>query len=251
MLQVRPKRCSDPQLAVSALDREREHRSGYAQPLGHERKGSLMPSTFRLLRIVPLAVAVGGILSACTGPTSSSGTSSTTTTSTTAPATSSPGTTAPATTTLPSAAALAHDEQAALTLLCGPTRPIPTFAGQPTCGLSLVDAEAPDGRSGTLYAIQYVAAQTSGADAPVYFFDGETFVGKTGSLRGRSDVLAGAAGTAMFSVHRVAFKTSPGTSCASATGQSTLVWTYAFNGTAVASSSTPAPPAGYTFDCLG
>jgi hypothetical protein len=145
---------------------------------------------------------------------------------------------------------LAHDEQSALTRLCGPKRPIPTFGGQPICGLSLTTAQTADGFGGTLYAIQYVAAPTGGADAPVYFFDEEKFLGQTGSLRGRSSGVS-ANGQGRFAVNALAFETSPGSSCTSAKATAKVSWVYTYNLTDMIATSTPTPPAGFTLNCLG
>ena len=149
----------------------------------------------------------------------------------------------------------AADEQTALTALCGPKRPIPTFGGQPVCGDFPKRAETPDGRRGTLYAIQLWAAPTSNSAKPIYFFDGRRLLAENAKLPPGSDgydVLLGKAGTGRFAVSYVAFELRPPPApqvCADAVASVTLRWVYAFNGRDMQVASGPEPPHGYTFDC--
>ena len=149
---------------------------------------------------------------------------------------------------------LYRDEQDALTQLCGPKRPIPTFDGQPVCGLFLVHATTPDGRGGTLFAIQYWAAPTSGSARPVYFFDGERLLANTYSLlpRENSGRLSGAHGPAQYVVQMTGFKLPyTGASCQRAEAMVQRDWIYRFNGVSMVVASAPSPPPGYTYNCVG
>ena len=149
----------------------------------------------------------------------------------------------------------AADEQIALTALCGPKRPIPTIGDQPACGDFPTRAETPDGRHGTLYAIQLWAAPTSDSAKPIFFFDGRRLLTENAALApgvDRYDVLLGEAGTARFAVSYVAFKLRPPPApqvCAHAVASVTLRWVYAFNGREMTVAPGTEPPHGYTFHC--
>lgn len=208
-------------------------------------------SSSRLLGVLALAAAAGALLSACSSGAVSAGETSTNPPSTSVPTTAGSSTSVPGSAVPSSSTALAHDESTALTLLCGAKRPIPTFGGRPICGLFLDHAETSDGSGGTLYAVSYWAAQTSGAAAPIFFFDGEQLVTRTAPLIGGADVLVGAAGTAQFTVRFTAFKLPrPGAACADATAQAATYRVYRFDGSRMTvASAQPAPP-GYTFSCI-